>query len=57
MGCHSLLQGMLLMHGSTLALLNYRQILYCLSHQESPLAVAKSINKNEVKIVMHICIW
>ena len=32
-GCHSLLQGLFLTHGSNLGLLNCRQILYCLNHQ------------------------
>ena len=35
-GSHSLLQGIFLTQGSTLGLLHYRQILYCLSHQGSP---------------------
>ena len=35
MDCHLLLQGVLPTHGSNLSLLNCRQILYHLSHQES----------------------
>ena len=35
-GCHSLLQGIFPNQGSNLGLLNCRQILYHLSHQESP---------------------
>ena len=35
-GCHSLLQGILPTQGLNLGLLHCRQILYCLSHQESP---------------------
>ena len=33
--CHSLLQGLFPTQGSNQGLLHYRQILYCLSHQES----------------------
>ena len=36
-GCHSLLQGILLTQGRYPDLLHCRQILYCLSHQRSPL--------------------
>ena len=36
MGCHALLQGSFLTHGSNLGLLHCRQILYHLSHQGSP---------------------
>ena len=36
-GCHALLQGIFLTHGSNSGLLHCRQILYCLSHQGSPL--------------------
>ena len=35
-GCHALLQGIFQTQGSNLSLLHYRQILYHLSHQESP---------------------
>ena len=35
--CHSLLQGIFLTQESNLHLLHCRQILYCLSHQGSPL--------------------
>ena len=35
-GFHALLQGILLTQGLNPGLLNGRQILYCLSHQESP---------------------
>ena len=34
-GSHSLLWGIFLTQGSTLGLLHYRQILYCLGHQGS----------------------
>ena len=37
MGSHSLLQGIFLMEGSNPGLLYCRQILYCLSHQGSPI--------------------
>ena len=37
MGCHSLVQGIIPTQGLNLRLLNCRQILYCLSHQGSPL--------------------
>ena len=37
-GCHFLLQGNFLIQGSNPGLLHYRQILYCLSHQGSPVA-------------------
>ena len=36
-GCHSLLQGIFPTQGSNPGLLYCRQILYCLSHQESPI--------------------
>ena len=36
-GCHSLLQGIFTTHGLNPSLLHWRQILYCLSHQGSPL--------------------
>ena len=35
-GCHSLLQRIFLTQGSNLGLLHHKQILYHLSHQESP---------------------
>ena len=35
-GCHALLQGIFPTQGSNPCLLHCRQILYCLSHQESP---------------------
>ena len=35
-GCHTLLQGILLTQGSNPGLLHCRQILYCLGHQGSP---------------------
>ena len=35
MGCHPLLQGIVLTLGSNPGLLHYRQILYCLSHKGS----------------------
>ena len=35
-GCHLLLRGIFLTHGSNLGLLQCRQILYCLSHRGSP---------------------
>ena len=37
-GCHFLLQGNFLTQGLNPGLLHYRQILYCLSHQGSPVA-------------------
>ena len=36
-GCHFLLQGIFPTQGLNLGLLHYRQILYHLSHQESPI--------------------
>ena len=39
MGCHSLLQGIFLTQGLNLGLLLCRQILYHLSHQQSPVCV------------------
>ena len=36
-GCHALLQGILPTQGSNWGLLHCRQILYCLSHQGSPI--------------------
>ena len=44
-GCHALLQGIFPTQGSNLGLLNCRQILYCLSHQGSPLG---TINENQI---------
>ena len=38
-GCHSLLQGIFPTQGSNLGLLQYRQILYHLSYQGSPLCI------------------
>ena len=35
-GCHALLQGIFSTQGSNTGLSHCRQILYCLSHQESP---------------------
>ena len=35
-GCHAFLQGIFPTQGLNPGLLHYRQILYCLSHQESP---------------------
>ena len=40
-GCHSLLQGILLTQGSNPGFLHYRQIRYYLSHQGSPLVILK----------------
>ena len=37
MGSHARLQGIFLTQGSNVGLLHYRQILYCLSHQGSPM--------------------
>ena len=47
MGCHFLLQEILLTHGSTLRLLQCRQILYHLSHQGSPAVNKEALNKNK----------
>ena len=44
-GCHALLQGIFPTQGLNLGLLNCRQILYCLSHQGSPLG---TINENQI---------
>ena len=41
-GCHLLLQGNFPTQGSNPGLLYYRQILYCLSHQGSPLIITFS---------------
>ena len=38
-GCHALLQGIFITQGSNARLLHCRQILYCLSHQGSPLTL------------------
>ena len=43
MGSHSLLQGIFPTQGSSPGLLHYRQILYHLSHQRSPLAQFSSV--------------
>ena len=42
-GCHFLLQGIFPTQGSSPGLLHYRQILYHLSHQRSPLAQFSSV--------------
>ena len=45
-GCHSLLQGIFPTQESNLCLLHRRQILYQLSHQESPILRSEDININ-----------
>ena len=42
-GWHFLFQGIFLTQGSNVVLLNYRQIVYCLSHQERELAPAPKV--------------
>ena len=51
MGSHSLLQGIFLTQGSNLGLLHYRQILYHLSHQGSPL-ILSSKDSNMIRAVI-----
>ena len=51
-GSHSLLQGIFPTQGSNSALLHYRQILYCLSHQERPTIEYYSALKRK-EIVAH----
>jgi len=47
MGCHALLQGIFLIQGLIPGLLHCRQILYCLSHQESPIyLLVKKLRRN-----------
>ena len=53
MGCHSLLQGIFPTQGSNLGLPHCRQILYHLSHQESPLYI-KFKNRGDECMVLHI---
>jgi len=45
---HSLLQGIFLTHGSNPGLLHYRQILYHLSHQESPKTMGEIYRPNSL---------
>ena len=45
-GCHALLQGNFPTQGSNLSLLHFRQILYHLSHQESPKENTIEYNNN-----------
>ena len=45
-GSHSFLQGIFLTQGSNPGLLHCRWILYCLSHQGSPMNAASISNKN-----------
>ena len=47
-GCHFLLQRIFLTQGSNPGLLHYRQILYCLSHQGSPISFEKKLQKEVV---------
>ena len=49
-GCHFLLQGMFLTQGSNPCLLHCRQILYHLSHQESPIYGLGAIKKSLTNI-------
>ena len=44
-GCHSILQGIFATQGSNPGCLHCRQILYCLSHQASPLTL------------LVVCVW
>ena len=44
MKSHSLLQRIFPTHGSNLGLPHYRQILYCLSHQEAPVNFTDDVN-------------
>ena len=48
MGCHFLLQWSFLSQGSNPGLQHYRQILYHLSHQGSPLECYSALKKNEL---------
>ena len=41
-GCHSLLQGIVLTQGLNLGLLHCKQILYCLSHHGSPQGIGRN---------------
>ena len=51
MGCHSLLQGIFPIQGSYPGLSHCRQILYCLSHQGSPLPTYSFLKVIKFKIV------
>ena len=58
-GCHSLLQGIFPTQGSNPGLLHCRQILYHLSHQESPIwviAYTNSIVRCDIYIYIYIYI-
>ena len=48
-GCYSLLQWIFLTQGSNLGLLHCRQILYHLSHQESPVSHDTSLNNTWIR--------
>ena len=52
-GCHALLQRIFLTQGSNLGILHCRQILYCLSHQGSPL----SFHSLPVPSFLHSKFW
>ena len=47
MGCHFLLQAIFLTQGSNLGLLHCKQILYCLSHQGSPVRAGRESETRE----------
>ena len=53
-GCHSLLLGIFPTQGSNPGLWHCRQILYCLSHQESPQYILIHTLRVKVKLLSHV---
>ena len=56
-GCHSLLQGIFLTQGSNLGLLNFRQILYCLSCQGNPCRVKGCTFRDTTDSTEGVRVW
>ena len=56
-GCHFLLQSIFLTQGSKPDFLHYRRVLYCLSHQESPLYPEKSHLFTRLSMCCVISVW
>ena len=56
-GCHALLQRIFLTQGSNPGLLHWRQILYHLSHQGSPIIYKKLFEKrNNIRNICSLCL-
>ena len=54
-GCHSLLQGIFPTQGLNLGLSHCRWILYCLTHQESPVTMVGTQLMNKWVALIYIC--